>query len=207
MFMQNSYVVFQHLDPCCVMLHYVLFCHPGFPSIFSISLHKARRNDTPQEWLDKIPQMVKQLELSLYRSALCLEEYTDATTLRSRLQELATQILKKASHRSSCIGREISSSSGSERSRCGQSSSNFSFSSSCTNRGSPRQYDPHSSLCLPPDIVGTVHYHNQDSSSPHRPEDASLGESEGMTNLRNKLNLDWRSDKDRPHRRQMIERM
>ena len=33
--------------------------------------------------------MIKQLELSLYRSARCLDEYADNGTLKSRMQELA----------------------------------------------------------------------------------------------------------------------
>ena len=39
--------------------------------------------------------MVKQLEVSLYRSAPSFEEYSDTTTLKTRLQQLAMEIAKK----------------------------------------------------------------------------------------------------------------
>ena len=39
--------------------------------------------------------MVKQLEVSLYRSASSFQEYSDTSTLETRLQKLAIQIAKK----------------------------------------------------------------------------------------------------------------
>jgi len=65
-----------------------------------VQLLKQRDKNSSQEWLNKLPQMVKQLEVSLYRSAPSYEAYSDTTTLKSRLQELAIQISKKTNHQS-----------------------------------------------------------------------------------------------------------
>ena len=40
--------------------------------------------------------MIKQLEVSLYCSASSLQAYSDTTTLKTRLQQLAMEIAKKA---------------------------------------------------------------------------------------------------------------
>jgi hypothetical protein len=47
-------------------------------------------------WLTKLPQMVKQLEVSLYRSAPSFEAYSDTSTIKSRLQQLKMEIGKRA---------------------------------------------------------------------------------------------------------------
>ena len=56
---------------------------------------KQRDKNAPQEWLNKLPQMVKQLEVSLYRSAPSFSAYADRLTLKQRLQRLAIEIAKK----------------------------------------------------------------------------------------------------------------
>lgn len=56
---------------------------------------KKDRNGSP-EWLSKLPQMAKQLEVSLYRNASSFEAYTDMNTLKQRLQQIAAEVSKKA---------------------------------------------------------------------------------------------------------------
>jgi len=62
-----------------------------------VKLLKQRdKNQTASpEWLRKLPQMVKQLEVSLYRSAPSFEAYSDISTLKNRLQQLAVEISEK----------------------------------------------------------------------------------------------------------------
>jgi hypothetical protein len=60
-----------------------------------VKLLKQKDKNASPEWLTKLPQMVKQLEVSLYRSAPSFEAYSDTSTLKSRLQQLAMEIAKK----------------------------------------------------------------------------------------------------------------
>jgi len=60
-----------------------------------VKLLKQKDKNASPEWLTKLPQMVKQLEVSLYRSAPSFEAYSDISTLKSRLQQLAMEIAKK----------------------------------------------------------------------------------------------------------------
>jgi len=60
-----------------------------------VILLKQRDKNSSPEWLNKLPQMVKQLEVSLYRSAPSFEAYADKSTLKHRLQLLAMEIAKK----------------------------------------------------------------------------------------------------------------
>lgn len=53
---------------------------------------QARKPNAPQEWLNKLPQMAKRLEETLYRQAATFAEYSDANTLKSRLQQLAMRM-------------------------------------------------------------------------------------------------------------------
>jgi len=62
----------------------------------SVKLLKQKDKNASPEWLTKLPQMVKQLEVSLYRSAPSFEAYADTNTLKSRLQQLAMEIAKKS---------------------------------------------------------------------------------------------------------------
>ena len=48
------------------------------------------------EWLSKLPQMAKQLEVSLYRNARSFDAYMDMNTLKQRLQQIAEQVSQKA---------------------------------------------------------------------------------------------------------------
>merc|ERR1719262_1680894 len=52
-------------------------------------LLQARKPNAPAEWMQKLPQMARRLEESLFRSALSFEEYKDTQTLKRRLQALA----------------------------------------------------------------------------------------------------------------------
>jgi len=61
-----------------------------------VELLKKREGAASPEWLQKLPQMVKQLEVALYRSASSFEEYFDKTTLKQRLQALAKEISSKS---------------------------------------------------------------------------------------------------------------
>ena len=64
-------------------------------SFHRVALLKQRDKNANQEWINKLPQMVKQLEVSLYRSAVSFEAYADKKTLKQRLQLLAMDIAKK----------------------------------------------------------------------------------------------------------------
>jgi E1A/CREB-binding protein len=61
-----------------------------------VELLKKREGAASPEWLQKLPQMVKQLEVALYRSAPTFEAYFDKTTLKQRLQSLAKEISSKS---------------------------------------------------------------------------------------------------------------
>lgn len=56
---------------------------------------KKDKNGSP-EWLTKLPQMAKQLEVSLYRNARSFDAYMDMTTLKQRLQQIAVEVSRKA---------------------------------------------------------------------------------------------------------------
>ena len=60
-----------------------------------MKLLKQKDKNASTEWLTKLPQMVKQLEVSLYRSAPSFEAYSDISTLKNRLQQLAMEIARK----------------------------------------------------------------------------------------------------------------
>ena len=57
-----------------------------------VALLQQRKPNAPKEWLDKLPQMAKRLEESLYRTASRFETYSDTSTLKARLQQLAMNI-------------------------------------------------------------------------------------------------------------------
>jgi hypothetical protein len=57
-----------------------------------VQLLRQRKPNAPQEWLNKLPQMAKRFEESLYRSAPSFEAYNDISTLKQRLQQLAMNI-------------------------------------------------------------------------------------------------------------------
>ena len=61
----------------------------------SVKLLKKDKNGSA-EWLNKLPQMAKQLEVSLYRNARSFDDYMDITTLKQRLQLIAMEVSRKA---------------------------------------------------------------------------------------------------------------
>lgn len=60
-----------------------------------VKMLKKDKNGSP-EWLSKLPQMAKQLEVSLYRNARSFEAYMDMSTLKQRLQQIAVEVSRKA---------------------------------------------------------------------------------------------------------------
>ena len=68
---------------------------PTPPFFDRVMLLKQEDKNSSPEWLNKLPQMVKQLEVSLYRSAPSFEAYCDTSTLKHRLQVLAMEIARK----------------------------------------------------------------------------------------------------------------
>jgi hypothetical protein len=56
---------------------------------------RKNKNGTP-EWLNKLPQMAKQLEVSFYRNASSFQEYMDMSTLKQRLQQIAVELSIKS---------------------------------------------------------------------------------------------------------------
>ncbi|CAB9517362.1 Probable histone acetyltransferase HAC-like 1 [Seminavis robusta] len=73
-----------------------------------VKLLKKDKNGSPES-LNKLPQMAKQLEVSLYRNARSFEAYMDPNTLKARLQQIAVEVSRKAP------GRMRSSQSGDNR--------------------------------------------------------------------------------------------
>lgn len=96
-----------------------------------MQLLKQRDKNSSREWLDKLPQMVKQLEVSLYRSAPSFEAYADKSTLKHRLQLLAMEIAKKTNN------------GGDEHSNNNGAGDNNHSHISHNNRDSSRRNDPH----------------------------------------------------------------
>ncbi|MFK7823724.1 MAG: hypothetical protein AB8G05_06195 [Oligoflexales bacterium] len=62
-----------------------------------VNLLKKRKPNAPQYWLAKLPLMAKRLEIALYSKASSRNDYLDATTLKRRLTDLATEIVLKTS--------------------------------------------------------------------------------------------------------------
>ena len=54
-----------------------------------ISLLQQRKPNAPKEWINKLPDMARRLEDSLYRMAPSRDEYNNFQTLKHRLQQLA----------------------------------------------------------------------------------------------------------------------
>jgi E1A/CREB-binding protein len=52
-------------------------------------LLQARKPNAPAEWMQKLPQMARRLEESLFRSAVSFDDYRETQTLKKRLQALA----------------------------------------------------------------------------------------------------------------------
>jgi len=60
-----------------------------------VKLLKKDKGGSPES-MSKLPQMAKQLEVSLYRKARSFEEYMDMSTLKQRLQHIAEEVSRKA---------------------------------------------------------------------------------------------------------------
>eukprot|EP00554_Chaetoceros_debilis_P004040 CAMPEP_0194085526 /NCGR_PEP_ID=MMETSP0149-20130528/17743_1 /TAXON_ID=122233 /ORGANISM="Chaetoceros debilis, Strain MM31A-1" /LENGTH=1623 /DNA_ID=CAMNT_0038768423 /DNA_START=348 /DNA_END=5219 /DNA_ORIENTATION=+ len=60
-----------------------------------VQLLQARKPNAPQDWLNKLPQMAKRLEETLYRTAPTFAAYNDANTLKQRLQQLAMRMKQR----------------------------------------------------------------------------------------------------------------
>jgi hypothetical protein len=54
-----------------------------------IALLQQRRPNATQDWHEKLPHMARRLESELYLQAESLTEYSDPSTLKTRLQQLA----------------------------------------------------------------------------------------------------------------------
>ena len=64
-----------------------------------MQLLQARKPNAPQDWLNKLPQMAKRLEETLYRTAPTFIAYNDANTLKQRLQQLAMRMKQPKNNR------------------------------------------------------------------------------------------------------------
>jgi hypothetical protein len=64
-------------------------------SVSSVKLLKKDRNSSPES-MNRLPQMAKHLEVSLYRNARSFEAYTDMNTLKQRLHQIAAEVSRKA---------------------------------------------------------------------------------------------------------------
>lgn len=67
-------------------------------SLSSIKLLKRRDDNVSPDWMTKLPEMVRRLEVSLYKAAPSFEAYSDKSTLKTRLQDLAMEIANKTSN-------------------------------------------------------------------------------------------------------------
>jgi Bromodomain/TAZ zinc finger len=64
----------------------------------SVRLLEKDKQTSPES-ASKMPQMAKQLEVSLYREAPSKEAYLDMSTLKPRLQQIAQEVAKKSQNR------------------------------------------------------------------------------------------------------------
>jgi len=60
-----------------------------------VKMLKKDKNGS-REWFNKLPQMAKQLEVSLYRNAKSFDEYVNMNTLKHRLQLIAMLVSRKS---------------------------------------------------------------------------------------------------------------
>ena len=131
---------------------------------------KQKDKNASPEWLTKLPQMVKQLEVSLYRSAPSFEAYSDISTLKMRLQQLAMEIAKKTQQAKdgSGYGGNDGSGGGGQSSSRGQSRHR----SLSGNVGAEHDND---------DLMGSFNLPSGPSGSGRGDNDASFG-GEGISN-------------------------
>ena len=55
-------------------------------------LLRARKPDAPPEWMQRLPEMAERLERKLYDRAPSLAEYLNESTLKARLQAIASEM-------------------------------------------------------------------------------------------------------------------
>lgn len=137
---------------------------------------KKDKNGSP-EWLNKLPQMAKQLEVSLYRNARSFEAYMDMSTLKQRLQQIAVEVSRKArsqgDQRDDRQRERLPSNAG--NSSRNDSSSSSSYMGSMPN-GSQHQQMPSASRSQPMNA-------NDMNQIPSNAGPAGLNMSGGMSNL------------------------
>lgn len=51
-----------------------------------------RRHNPSEKWVREVPQLAMQLEYTLFRRARSIEEYSNISTLASRLREIITEV-------------------------------------------------------------------------------------------------------------------
>jgi len=118
-----------------------------------VRLLKQKDKNASPEWLQKLPQMVKQLEVSLYRNAPSFEAYADTGTLKHRLQLLAMEIARKTD--ASKSGGSGSGSGASPPSAPGGGGTGMTVSSSSgssRSRSQPQQQQQHRGSAQPPPL-------------------------------------------------------
>tara|TARA_B110000285_G_C15070602_1_gene587691 strand:- start:179 stop:481 length:303 start_codon:yes stop_codon:yes gene_type:complete len=49
----------------------------------------SKKPDAPDDWFNKLPDLARRMEDTLYRSAKSKEQYVDVNSLKQRLQEVA----------------------------------------------------------------------------------------------------------------------
>ena len=55
-------------------------------------IESGDKTDSPEEWLNRLPQLAKHLEAPLYRTAPSLNAYNDTSTLVTRLQQVTMKV-------------------------------------------------------------------------------------------------------------------
>lgn len=140
---------------------------------------KKDKNGT-NEWLNKLPQMAKQLEVSLYRNAVSFQAYMDMSTLKTRLQQIAVEVSRKARGQSG-----ESSSQGGGGGGSSKSSSQQSYSSNQQMRSGSQGQGPNGSNSP---FMGGMPGSNQQQHSMNssgRGNSVSMGNSSAMPNMSN----------------------
>ena len=62
------------------------------------TLLRQQKPGADEEWLKQLPDIARRFEDKLYRHASSMNEYSDDTTLKARLQQIATDMRRDPSH-------------------------------------------------------------------------------------------------------------
>eukprot|EP00542_Grammatophora_oceanica_P014911 CAMPEP_0194032300 /NCGR_PEP_ID=MMETSP0009_2-20130614/5275_1 /TAXON_ID=210454 /ORGANISM="Grammatophora oceanica, Strain CCMP 410" /LENGTH=1696 /DNA_ID=CAMNT_0038672697 /DNA_START=105 /DNA_END=5195 /DNA_ORIENTATION=+ len=148
-----------------------------------VKMLKKDRNGSP-EWLQKLPQMAKQLEVSLYRNARSFEDYMDMSTLKQRLQVIAMEVSKKARQGGDRSNGRTSSSSSQQPSQMYGSSSGMHHNSSGMdhNRGNSGGY----SMSHQPQQPGMMPQQQQQMQPQQQQRVVNMGEINPMAESSNR---------------------